>query len=193
MDTDHDRLDALERKLARLARRVGELEGAPARKRKAAASAPLGFIEELRSRRSGRHKGKGISGVVVYGGAVLVGEREYLAMWEHAAPDVDEIDPAAIARTLGALGHPARLVLLRALVKRPQSSQQLQGLLDVSSPGQLYHHLKELVSTGVVTQTRRSQYEVSERHILPVLAILAAASDLAPVHSDVETQGAPRS
>ena len=68
--------------------------------------------------------------------------------------------------------------VVRALVQGAHTSQELQAILGVSSPGQLYHHLKELLAVGIVTQTGRSHYEVAALQVVPLLAILAAAFDL---------------
>jgi DNA-binding transcriptional ArsR family regulator len=87
-----------------------------------------------------------------------------------------EIDPTLVTRTLATLGHPSRLLLLRALLPAPRSSQQLQEVLGVSSPGQLYHHLKDLLAAGLVRQTARSQYEIASHHVIPLLVIFAAAT-----------------
>ncbi len=81
--------------------------------------------------------------------------------------------------------------MVRALLQQPRTSQDLQAILGVSSPGQLYHHLKELLAAGIVTQTSRSHYEIGERQVVPVLAALAAVSDLVDVTSAAPHLQAP--
>lgn len=188
MSTQESRMQALEGKVSKLARRVEQLEQRPRRgeKRPVAGDAgPVGLLEHLRSRKSGRYRAKDMSGAIAYGGAVVLGDRECLWIRELPLPEIDDMDPIRLARALTALGHPARLTLVRALMKRTHTSQELQDLLEVSSPGQLYHHLKELLTAGIATQTRRSQYEIANRQVVPVLTILAAAFDL------VDAQAAP--
>jgi hypothetical protein len=42
----------------------------------------------------------------------------------------------------------------------PRTSQQLRAELDDASVGQLYHHLRELLAVGLITQPARSQYAI---------------------------------
>jgi hypothetical protein len=49
------------------------------------------------------------------------------------------------------------------------------------STGQLYHHLKELQSVGLVAQKGRGAYEVAPQTAIPLLVIIAAVYDLADV------------
>jgi DNA-binding transcriptional ArsR family regulator len=173
------RVEALEAQLATLARRVERLEGGRAREHASEpAATDLSFLEQLRSRRGSRYRAADARGAIAYAGAAGFGDRESLWIREHAVPEILALEPERLVRAFGALGHPARLVLLRALLARPHSSSELQGVLGVSSPGPLYHHLKELLATGLVTQTGRSQYEVAVHHVVPLLAVLAAVSDL---------------
>jgi DNA-binding transcriptional ArsR family regulator len=194
MDTREGRLTALDERVAKLARRVEQLERSPQRRLKRhpdAAATPLALVEHLRTRRTGRYRAKGMHGAIAYGGAVVLGERECLWVREHPLPDIDDIEPSRLAQALAALGHPARLILVRALLKQAHTSQELQALLEVSSPGQLYHHLKELLAAGIVTQARRSHYEVASRQVVPLLALLAAAFDLTDRQGEASGLEAP--
>ena len=175
----------LEARVAALARRLEVLERQnetrPRRRGRGASEAQasdLVLLDQLRMRDGRRYRGRRMRGAVAYGGAVVFGEREYLWMREHPLPELSELEPGRLAHALATLGHPARLILLRALLQQPRTSQELQAILGVPSPGQLYHHLKELLAAGIVTQTRRSLYEVAGRQVVPVLAALAAVSDL---------------
>ena len=179
MAEDDLRVEALESQLATLARRVERLEGVRSREHVSEpAGTDLSFLEQLRGRRGSRYRAKDARGAVAYAGAAGFGDRESLWIREHAVPEVLALEPERLVRAFGALAHPARLLLLRALLARPQSSSELQDVLGVSSPGQLYHHLKELLATGLVTQTGRSQYEIAVHRVVPLLAVLAAVSDL---------------
>ncbi len=175
----------LEARVAALARRLEVLERQnetrPRRRGRRASEAQgsdLALLDQLRKRDGRRYRGRQMRGAVAYGGAVVFREREYLWMREHPLPELSELEPSRLAQALATLGHPARLILLRALLQQPRTSQELQAILGVPSPGQLYHHLKELLAAGIVTQTRRSLYEVAGRQVVPVLAALAAVSDL---------------
>jgi DNA-binding transcriptional ArsR family regulator len=178
-----DEVRSLERRLAELARRVDRLEaGVPRESPVPPASEPtaadLSIVEQLRTRRGSRYRAPDMRGALIYAGAATLGDRESLWVKEHPLPEIIELEPDRLAAPLSALGHPSRLILLRALVREPRSSARLQEILGVSSPGQLYHHLKDLVATGLVRQTARGQYEVSDRQVIPLLAALAAVSDL---------------
>lgn len=179
------RVRSLESQVAELARRIERLEsesGRGSRRRTRPPVKPaaddLSLLQRLRSRRGRRYRAKGARGAVAYAGAASFGNRECLWIMEHALPELVALEPNRLARALAALGHPSRLILLRALMRKPRGSQELQEVLGISSPGQLYHHLKELLSTGLVRQTGRSQYEIADRQIVPLLAVLAAVSDL---------------
>ena len=89
-----------------------------------------------------------------------------------------------IAQTLAALGSEQRLTLLRALIAKPRSAQELQAALGATSPGPLYHHLKELVALGLVEQPERSEYRIRARYVVPLLAIVSAALDIATKRRD---------
>ncbi len=177
---------SLEARLTTLTRRVEKLEREdrrhdPKRRMRGTSEAlgsDLSLLEQLRQRRGRRYQTKEMRGAVAYGGAAVFGEREYLWIREHPVPELAELEPDRLAQALATLGHPSRLVLLRAMLQHARTSQELQAMLGVSSPGQLYHHLKELLAAGIVTQTRRSRYEVAARQVVPVLVVLAAAADL---------------
>jgi DNA-binding transcriptional ArsR family regulator len=178
------RLAALDRRVEDLERQVRTHPTRASRSRLDGLGADLALLERLRARDGRRYRGRRMRGAVAYGGAVVFGEREYLWMREHPLPELASLEPSRLAQALATLGHPARLVLLRALLQQARTRRDLQALLGVPSPGQLYHHLKELLAAGIVTQTRRGHYEITERRVVPVLAALAAVSDL------VETTGA---
>jgi hypothetical protein len=68
---------------------------------------------------------------------------------------------------------------LRELSSGPLQTAELQARLDEPSAGRLYHHLRELLAAGIVTQPRRSVYAVPDRAVIPLLALIACAHDLA--------------
>lgn len=174
------RLLSLTQRVLRLERLAGEARRGAARSRpvREPLGSDLALVEQLRRRQGPRYGTKQMRGAVAYAGAVQFGEREYLWIREHPLPEIARVEADRVAPLLAALGHPARLVLLRALLAQARTSRELQAILGVSSPGQLYHHLKELLAAGVVVQTRRSRYEVAARRVVPVLATLAAAADM---------------
>ncbi|MBP6629446.1 MAG: helix-turn-helix domain-containing protein [Kofleriaceae bacterium] len=116
-------------------------------------------------------------GAVLYGGALSVGSGEYLWALERPAAALLGADVERVAAALALLASGPRLRIVLALIDSPRSAAELQKLLGSSSPGPVYHHLRELVGTGLVVQTAR-HYAVAARHVVPVLAAVTAALDL---------------
>jgi hypothetical protein len=87
-------------------------------------------------------------------------------------------DPGLVARVFAALASPVRLVLLRALLGGPATSQQLRDVLDAGSVGQLYHHLKELLSAGLVFQPSRNVYAIPPGKVVAVCVAVLAVTHL---------------
>ncbi|MDD7941701.1 helix-turn-helix domain-containing protein [Actinomycetospora lutea] len=83
-----------------------------------------------------------------------------------------------VAEVLAALGHPVRLALVRRLLAGPAGTGELVEAAELSSSGQLYHHLRTLTAARVVEQDGRT-YHVPDSGVVPVLVALLAAADLA--------------
>ncbi|UBV44717.1 winged helix-turn-helix domain-containing protein (plasmid) [Deinococcus taeanensis] len=93
--------------------------------------------------------------------------RSYFAQdWDAAAP------------VLAALGSPARLRLLRAILNGQTRNADLASLDEVGSTGQLYHHLRELVAAGWLKPAGRGAHRVPGERVVPLLTILAATETL---------------
>src|SRR5690606_30225581 len=118
------------------------------------------------------------SGRLVYGGHARFGG--YRWSWEMARPPgwLVEQSPGPLAAVLAAAGHPARLRVLQLLVRGPRPIAELQTELSPASQGQLYHHLKTLGAAGLIEQPERGVYRVPPHAIFPVLAMIAAATDV---------------
>ncbi len=86
-------------------------------------------------------------------------------------------EPEVLAQTFAALGNPLRLTLLRELLSGPKTSLQIQEALALSSAGQLYHHLKELLAVGIIEQKSRNLYALPLRNFIPFLVLLTTALD----------------
>lgn len=140
--------------------------------------ADLPVVVALQERSGPPYERGDVGGAVLYAGSVRFTRAEYEWQVERPVPDLLDLDLVPLARVLSALASPARLLLLRALLQGPCSSHQLQEALGVTSPGQLYHHVKELLAVGIVEQPDRSVYRLAPRKIVPFLAILAATLDM---------------
>ncbi|WP_214404820.1 winged helix-turn-helix domain-containing protein [Pseudonocardia lacus] len=147
-------------RLAALERRVAVLEGAaPAPVEPAAPPAA--------------------AGVVRYAGDVhLHGDVTWSIACDAAeALDLDDEPRLAV---LAALGHPARVRIVRALLAGgPSGTAALQAAAELASTGQLYHHLRSLTHSGLVEQDTRGSYRVAGRAVVPTLVLLTAAADVA--------------
>lgn len=91
-----------------------------------------------------------------------------------ATADLLETDWSDTAAALGALGHPVRLELLRAVLAGVRSTAELAET--TGSTGQLHHHLKQLVSTGWLAQRGRGAYEVPPARVVPLLVIVTGVA-----------------
>lgn len=117
------------------------------------------------------------SGLVSYEGAVrLHGEVSWRIGFSPAA--VVDLPAGPTAEVLAALGHPVRLALVRRLLTGPASAAELQDAADLSSTGQVYHHLRALSAARVVEQDGRA-FRVPATGVVPVLTMLLAAGDVA--------------
>ena len=122
----------------------------------------------------------GEAGEVGYHGAVRLQEGAGPLTWTigyDAAATLD-LPPGPVSEVLAALGHPVRLALVRRLLTGPAGTHELVEATELSSSGQLYHHLRTLTAARVVEQDGRS-YRVPPTGVVPVLVALLAAADLA--------------
>ena len=78
------------------------------------------------------------------------------------------------AAGLTALAHPVRL-LLHEILLGARTTAELSDHERLGTTGQLYHHLRQLVSAGWLRGTHRGQYAVPPERIVPLLTVLAAA------------------
>ncbi len=115
---------------------------------------------------------------VVYSGA---GPWEDGAVAWRLGRDWDEVLAGATgtAAVFAALGNGTRLRIVAELLRGPVATGDLAARLDWASSGQLFHHLRELLAAGVVYQPVRGTYAIRRQHVVPLLAVLSAAIDIA--------------
>ncbi len=172
-------VDPVASRLDRLERRVTALERRDHPDRPAASdSARVGDVADadrfwalvgLQSRLEGR------SAVLFTGSVTLPGGAHY--EWQQGA-DTDHLLSGAwdtVGDVLGALGHPARLAILREVLRGATGVGEIGAIERLGTSGQLYHHLRELVAAGWLRSMGRGRYEVPGPRIVPLLVILAAA------------------
>lgn len=116
-------------------------------------------------------------GVVAYQGEVhLHGDVSWRIGY---SPDaVLELSVARTTEVFAALGHPVRVQIVRALLRGPANAADLQEAAGLGSTGQVYHHLKALVSANVVEQHSRGDYRIGAEKVVPLLVSMLAAADV---------------
>lgn len=84
-------------------------------------------------------------------------------------------DFAARAEVLSAIAHPIRLTLLQRLLTDAETVNDLQRTGEFGTTGQIYHHLRQLVSAGWLRTTGHGRYEVPAQRLVPLLTMLTGA------------------
>lgn len=122
----------------------------------------------------------GKRGAVYYSGQLRFGGSH--AIWEPQERSLTrllELPADKAAKVLAALGHKQRLDILQQLLQEPLTGTEIVERLHMGTTGQLYHHLKALQGAGLLVQEERGgRYRVVHDRILPLLLLMAAASDL---------------
>lgn len=117
------------------------------------------------------------AGAVLYTGAVSPAEGERYE-WQYGAVAADLLaeDWSAAAVALSALAHPVRLLLLREVLTGRHAVAELSEVEGLGTSGQLYHHLRQLVSAGWLRTNGRGQYVVPAERVVPLLVTITAAT-----------------
>lgn len=168
---DDDRLAKLERQMEATLRRLDALEGEPS---------PPDPGEP--SREAPDEEGWA-QGTVAIAGSIRLGQRRLRMRVQEDVAEALDAEPASVARVFAALSNPFRLLLLRAVLERTRTSQELQAALNVGPAGQLYHHLKELLVAGLIVQRKRGVYAVREEKTMLICLMLVVARRLIPDHA----------
>jgi hypothetical protein len=115
------------------------------------------------------------SGAVLYVGTVDLPTGDHYD-WQYgtAVDDLLGDDWTGRAGTLSALGHPVRLLLLHRVLAGVRTAADLATDEGLGTTGQLYHHLRQLVSAGWL-RSARGQYTVPGERVVPLLVILSGA------------------
>jgi ArsR family transcriptional regulator, arsenate/arsenite/antimonite-responsive transcriptional repressor len=178
-----DRLSALEEQVAALQTRLTALE----EQLSAAVSAGVPMISfqartavSPKDREAPTSQEGTIQGTLSYGGTIQLAGRPFHFQQRLPAQSLFEAAPDLLAQMFAALASPHRIIILRTLCEKPCTAQQLQEVLGMGSAGQLYHHLKELLAAGLITQRERSSaYTIEPAKVIPICAALLVAFSLA--------------
>jgi ArsR family transcriptional regulator, arsenate/arsenite/antimonite-responsive transcriptional repressor len=121
----------------------------------------------------------GQAGDVSYRGQVRLADGAGPVSWSigYDAAASLALPAGPVAEVLAALGHPVRLALVRRLLTGPAGTGELVEAAELSSTGQLYHHLRTLTGARLVEQDGR-RYRVPSTAVVPILVAVVAAADL---------------
>jgi hypothetical protein len=133
----------------------------------AATDDPLWFVNEL---------GRRAPGAVMMAGAVDTAAGPVRWQYGLMADGLLSEGWSDLARPLEALGHPARIELVRQVMRGAHTTAELLQLEHLASSGQLYHHLRQLVTAGWLVSPRRGYYEVPAARVVPLLVLTMIAS-----------------
>jgi DNA-binding transcriptional ArsR family regulator len=161
-------------RLEELDARVARLEG----RRESSAVVDASLVEKLIADLRGTGDGDR-TGTVVYAGAGPWGEGTVALQIVRGWRDVLDASEDALARVMAALANPTRIRIVGELLQGPVPTGELARRLEQPSAGQLFHHLKELLSAGIIHQPVRGTYAIGDRHVVPLLVLGSAAIDLA--------------
>ena len=162
--------ESLAERVARLEERVARLEDPrPAAVGRPGAEDAFWALNGLKDRAAE-------PGGVLFTGAVTVPTGEHYE-WQKGYPADDLLadDWSQSAETLSALAHPVRLLLLREILHGSRTTAELAAHERLGTTGQLYHHLRQLVSAGWLHTTARGHYGVPADRVVPLLTVFAAA------------------
>jgi DNA gyrase subunit B len=119
------------------------------------------------------------------GGVFYSGHYRHNKLWYRWEPQERRLDQLLaldgdkVAKVLSALGHKQRLDILKSVILEPLTGAELVERLNMGTTGQLYHHIKALLGSDLLVQEERGgRYSLSGHRALPLLLLLAAASDL---------------
>lgn len=160
--------DGLEERLARLERRVDRLEGRDEPPPEPLDGDVFWALNELKVRVAE-------PGAVLFTGTVDLPTGEHYEWQEgRTADDLLDTDWGDLAPALAALSHPVRLLLLQEILRGARTTAELGRHERLGTTGQLYHHLRALVTAGWLRAGARGSYAVPGERVVPLLAVLAA-------------------
>lgn len=167
--------DDVDARLRQIERRLTVLETGAAATRSAGEGAtgddqdPFWALRQLRSLAAD-------PGAVLFTGSVhLPGDEHYEWQLTVPAEGLLESDWTMHAPELAALAHPARLQILREVLRGTRSAGDLQAVEGIDSTGQLYHHVRQLIAAGWLRMAARGRYTVPPERVVPLLVIIACA------------------
>ena len=124
----------------------------------------------------------GSTGRITYMGVFASGGRQ--STWVKNDLDTDTLLPLIENRTaekvLACVGSNDRLSMLLAILRKPRTVAELVSDCGYSSTGQVYHHLKPLLTADLVTEDKahRGTYIIQPHRVQGLIMLLAGIADL---------------
>ena len=168
------------RRLVEIEQRLDALERGPPIQKSVPGDEPLWALQQLQA--------QGFDGVLFAGQLDAPGVGRVAWQYGLSAHTLLTQDWDAASPMLAALGHPARLRLMRAVLSGQIRNADLSELPGVGSTGQLYHHLRELVAAGWLSPAGRGSHRIPAKRMVPLLTILAATEALNSQLPEVRTE-----
>jgi hypothetical protein len=129
---------------------------------------------------------EGRTGSITYLGVFTSGGRQ--SNWIRNETNTDDllnlIENKSASVVLQCIGNNDRLNLLLALLRTPMTVAMLVEKCGFNSTGQVYHHLKPLISADIVyedDQAERGVYAVKPHRVQGIIMLLAGIADLVDI------------
>ncbi|MBO0907893.1 ArsR/SmtB family transcription factor [Arthrobacter sunyaminii] len=165
--------EALEARVEALETRLGALEQQIESRQQSPDADPADVFWALNGLRD-RYPDPGA--VLFAGTASTAGGARYEYQYGLETGHLLDVDWAQFADSLASLGHPVRLAVLQAVLGGTETVAGLVEDLRLGTSGQMYHHIHQLTAAGWLTPHARSRYSIPPARVIPLLAILTAAS-----------------
>lgn len=124
----------------------------------------------------------GNTGSITYLGVFSSGSRQ--SNWIRNQVETDGllklIESNTAAKVLACIGNNDRLNMLLALLRSPRTAAQLVEQCGYNTTGQVYHHLKPLLSADLVKEDdkNRGSYVIQPHRVQGIIMLLAGISDM---------------
>lgn len=124
----------------------------------------------------------GSTGRIAYLGVYASGGRQSTWMRSDVNTDtlLELIENRTAEKVLACIGSNDRLNMLLAILRKPRTVAELVSDCGFSSAGQVYHHLKPLLTADLVTEDtqHRGTYIIQPHRVQGVIMLLAGIADL---------------
>lgn len=154
MESEHNVIEELLRRIQELEERVGRLEG----------NTPSPAAPDA-------------GGAVGYRGEVVLGEATYAYAWERPTAHLMEGSWDEAMTHLAATAHPIRGRILQHLLHHSATVSELVEAGIVTSTGTGYHHLAALQSAGWIQKNSQGRHAIKAKRVVALLTLILAMEE----------------